>query len=142
MKGNQAINGTFGRIWLNGDLLANTKSFEAKIKNEYEDIFIPEQLTPDYKLIGQEISGTMTLTKIDSRILRLLANDLSKGITPDIKLIGKVDDPTVVGHERIEITGVIFDEFNLLKFEGKKTIDEELPFKANGFKVIDDIDPV
>lgn len=142
MKGNQSINGTFGRVWLNEDLLANTKSFEAKIKNEYEDIFIPEQLAPDYKLLGQEISGTMTLTKIDSRMLRLLAKNLEKGITPDIKLIAKVDDPSVKGHERIEISGVVFDEFTLMKFEGKKTIDEELPFKASRYRVIDDIDPV
>lgn len=142
MRGNETINGTFGRIWLNEDLLANTRSFEVKIKNDYEDIPIPERLAPEYKLLGQEISGTMSMTKIDSRVMKLLAKDLQNGIVPDIKIIGKLDDPAVKGHERIELSGVVFEDITLMKFEHKKVVDEEVPFKASGFKILDAIDPV
>lgn len=136
-KGNMAINGTFGRVWINEKLLALSKSFEAKVKIDYEDIGVPEQLTVDYKIVGIEITGTLTMTKIDSMMANLLADDVKKGIIPDVKIIAKLDDPASAGYERVEITGVVFDELTLMKFEHKKITEEEIPFKATGYSYLD-----
>ena len=35
MAANKVINGSWGRLWWDGDLLANTKSFEAKVTLNY-----------------------------------------------------------------------------------------------------------
>ena len=37
---NKVIRGTFGRAWVDGDLMANVKSFEAKATIDYEDLDI------------------------------------------------------------------------------------------------------
>ena len=37
---NKVIRGTSGRAWVDGDLMANVKSFEAKATIDYEDLDI------------------------------------------------------------------------------------------------------
>ena len=52
MDSNKTINGTFGKVWLDGELLAECVSFEAKITIEYEDIDIAGDLAKHKKQIG------------------------------------------------------------------------------------------
>ena len=61
------------------------------------------------------------------------------GTMPVIKLVGSVADPDAKGSERIEIYDVTFDEVTLMKFENATVGEEEVPFKAGGFRYIDTI---
>ena len=38
IKTNQIIRGTYGRVWIDGELFANVKSFEAKLTLNYEEV--------------------------------------------------------------------------------------------------------
>lgn len=56
---------------------------------------------------------------------------------PDIKMVAALVDPTSDGAERVELYGVTFDEIMLNKFENKTVLEEEVPFRADGYKFID-----
>lgn len=139
MKANEVISGKWGRIWVNGELWAECKSFESKIVGEWEDISFCEEMGTHRKLLGYAGEGTMVLHKVYSRGGNLLADAFKTGVMPDIKIVSKLADPAAKGHERVEILEVTFDEFTLMKFEDKSITEEELPFKFGDYNYLDKI---
>lgn len=137
MNTNKIMRGTFGRVWINGELYANVKSFEAKATLNYEEVDVSGELGKHQRYMGYAIEGTMTLHKIDSAVAVLLQDGIASGDLPDISIVGKLDDPTAYGAERVELYEVTFDELTLLKFENATNGEEEVPFKAAGFKYLD-----
>lgn len=135
----EVINGTFGKVWVNNELVANTKSFEAKISIDYEDINVSNNLATQSKMTGYSITGTMTLHKVDSQFIKLYANGLKTGDLPSAKVIAALDDPASKGTERVELTDVYFDEIQLSKFENKTITEEEVPFRAGGHRILQTI---
>lgn len=140
MKANRVINGTFGRLWWDEDLLANTKSFEAKATLNWETVNISEDLADHQKYMGWSGAGTITLHKIDSLSAVKLAEAIQNGDMPDFKLVSRLADPASYGHERVELTGVTFDELTLIKWANKEIGEEELPFKFSGYRFLDKIE--
>ena len=53
--------------------------------------------------------------------------------------MGRVADPQADGQIRVALYGVVFDELTLLKFENNTIIEEEIPFKAQSYKYLDQI---
>ena len=51
--------------------------------------------------------------------------------------MGKLEDPTALGAERVEFLEVTIDELMLLKFENKAILELEVPFKFADFNYID-----
>lgn len=136
-KANKTINGSFGRLWVNEKLLANTKSFELKVKMDWENVTFPEELGEDYKYMGYSLSGTIVLSKMDSEMIHLYADGIQSGVLPEIRLVGRLADPAAFGAERIAVEDVVFDELTLMKFENKKIGEEEVPFKARAYRFLD-----
>lgn len=140
MNQNKVINGTFGRLWMNGELYSNVKSFEAKATFNYEEVNMADDLATYQKYMGYAGSGTTVLHKIDSHVAKLIADGIESGVMPEISLVGRLADPASYGAERVEFTGVTFDEITLLKFANKEIQEEEVPFKFAKFKYLDMID--
>ena len=140
MAANKVINGSWGRLWWDGDLLANTKSFEAKVTLNYEPVNISEDLGEHQKYMGYSGAGTITLHKIDSLAASKLADAVQNGDMPEGKLVSRLAYPAAYGHERVELTGVTFDELTLIKWANKEIGEEELPFKFSGFRFLDKIE--
>lgn len=140
MQANRVINGTFGRLWWDEELLANTKSFEAKTTLNWEPVNISEDLGEHQKYMGYSGAGTITLHKIDSLAASKLADAIQSGNMPEGKLVSRLADPASYGHERVELTGVTFDELTLIKWANKEIGEEELPFKFSGFRFLDKIE--
>lgn len=137
MKANKVISGNFGKIWINGELYANVKSFEAKNSLKYEPVDIAGEMGTSQKYMGFEGAGTMVLHKIDSNVAKLLAKGVKTGVMPDIEMVGALNDPAAHGAERVKFIDVTFDEFTLLKFANKELQEEEVPFKYADFDYID-----
>lgn len=136
-KANQVFNGTFGKVFINGEKFANIKSFEAKLTFTFEEVNIAEDTGTHQKYMGYAGEGTMTFHKVDSTILNMLISDLKAGRFPDIMVVGMIDDPAGIGAERIQFNEVTFDEATLLKFEEKTIGEEEVPFKFSDFEALD-----
>ncbi len=137
IKTNQIIRGTFGRVWIDGELFANVKSFEAKLTLNYEEVDLSNDLGKHQRYMGYTGEGTMVLHKVNSKILAKLTKGIKSGELPEISIVGKLEDPTALGAERISFTEVTIDEVTAMKFENAAIGEEEVPFKFADYEPID-----
>ena len=136
-KHNKVFRGTFGKVWVDGERLSNVKSFEAKASIDYEDMNVNGDFGTKKRYMGYSISGTMTLHKFDSFILRKYQKGVMTGELPDMTIVVALDDPTSYGAERVQLRDVMLDEITLSKFENKTLTEEEVPFTAGSYEFLD-----
>lgn len=134
---NRVINGTFGAVWVDAEKFANVKSFEAKVTLDYEDVQFAGDLATHKKYMGWNGAGTMTLHKVDSKIASKIADSIKNGDMEDCSIVAKLEDPASYGAERVQLTGVQFDELTLLAFTTKEIAEEEVPFTFDGYEFLD-----
>lgn len=134
---NKIIRGNFGKCWLDGELLAEVKSFEAKLTLEYEEVNIQGEAGKYQRLVGTSIAGTVVLHKIDSKVQAKVATGAKTLQIPDMKFVTALADPDSHGAERVEILGVTLDEVMLTQFENKKVLETSVPFKAADYNFLD-----
>ena len=139
MKSNEQINGTFGSVWVDNELWAETESFEATANIDYEDQNMAGSLATYKKQTGWNGTGSMTIKKINSRVNKKMEAAIKSGKTPRMKIVGKLADPDALGTERVALYDVTFDSFVLMNFEQKTLITQELPFAFSDFEFIDTI---
>ena len=137
VKTNQIIRGTYGRVWIDGELFANVKSFEAKLTLNYEKVDLSNDLGKHQRYMGFTGEGTMTLHKVNSKIFAKLAKAIKSGEMPEISIVGKLEDPTALGAERVSFTEVTIDEVMALKYENATIGEEEVPFKFADYEPLD-----
>lgn len=136
---NRILKGTSGNVWLNGKLLAQVKSIEAKITGNFEEVnFVGDYATYN-SYTGWNGEGTLVIQKIDSMVLKLLAEGYKSGEMPDVKITTKLEDKSTGKSERVAISNVVFTEFMLAKFENKALVEEELPFKFSDYDILETI---
>lgn len=141
MKASNVINGTYGRVWVDGELWAEVDSFEAKVTVTYEDVNFAGDGATHKKGTGWTGEGSMTIKKIYSRVQRAMADNVRKGMYPRLEIVGKVQDPDAFGAERVALHDVTVNEFMLMKFEQKTIGNEEIPFAFSDYEMIDTIAP-
>ena len=134
---NKVIRGTFGRAWVDGDLMANVKSFEAKATLDYEDMDVNGDLGQKKRYMGYSVAGTMTLHKFDSYILKKYQAAIRNGDLPEMKIVAALADPQSYGAQRVGLYDVHLDEITLLQFENKTVLEEEVPFTAGDYEFLD-----
>ncbi|WP_061294047.1 phage tail tube protein [Clostridium botulinum] len=136
-KGNEVISGNEGRVWINTELWSNLSSIEAKCSLETEDIRFVGDPNKYTKITGNNIEGTITIKKTDSRAQRLLAEGFRTLNMPDISIViatAKVNNSKV---ERLKLEDVTFTELQLAKLEAGAMVEEELPFTASSFEYLE-----
>lgn len=129
---NETLNGTDGKLWINDVLCATVQSFVLKQKNVFEDINKAGQLSTSKRIVGVELTGTISKLKTDNVIAGLM-KEYADGNMPDIKLIGLMENKTTGLMQRAVIKGVTFDENDIMTFEQKKVITEEIPYCAESY---------
>ena len=131
-KTNETLNGTDGRLWINDTPCATIQSFVLHQTNVYEDINKAGQLTKSRRVVGIELTGTISKLKVDNTMSALM-QDYKNGDTPDIKLIGLMQNAKTGMMQRAVIKGVTFGEMDLINFEQKVVAKEEIPFEAEDY---------
>lgn len=128
------LKGNDQKIYLNGEELATLSKADAKLKMDYEDVELCGQYTVEHEFVGFSIEGTLTFKKVDSRVLAIYHEAVTKGEVPDLLITGV--NMTVNGKvESVTIPDAKPTELSLLNAEAKKVIEEEIPFNASRFKV-------
>ena len=133
---NSTINGTDGRLWINDTPCATIQSFVLHQTNVYEDVNKAGQKTKSRRVLGIELTGTITKYKTDNTMVGLM-QDYKDGDTPEIKLIALLENPKTGMMQRATIKGVTFGEMDLINFEQKVLAREEIPFEAEDYKYQD-----
>lgn len=121
----RVMNGKWGMVYLNGEPVWETDSYEAKLKIEREDVDFVMKMEKDSKMTGLTGEWSMKIKKVFSRGTQMLADEIKQGRDVRVQIISKLADPDAYGSERLVIENAWFNELTLQKFENTKMIDEE-----------------
>lgn len=136
-KPSQVINGTWGEAWIDSEYISEITAVEAKVTPKTESISQCRHLQDGTKVTGLECKGTIKMNKVSSRFIRLLSDNLKKGIQTEFTIISKLEDPSSLGCERVKLTGCVFTELTLVDWELKKNLEESMPFTFTDWEALD-----
>lgn len=128
IPGYRQINGSWGQLWWDGELVYEVESFEAKLTPEREDVYQAGSLDVDSKMTALKGEGSFKVKKVFSRGINKLLDAWKNGKDVRCQLIGKLADPDAYGSERCVINNVWFNELTLMQFELKQKLEREFPF--------------
>lgn len=137
----KVINGNYGQVWIDSDLLGEAFSLQAKVTNVKADVKVLGDMWKHSKIVGYEGKGTIKLNKISSRIMLKLQSQYANGIQTPCVIYSTLADPASYGTERMALLDVTFDELTIVDFEVGKNIEESIPFTFAGFTPVDTIAP-
>lgn len=135
----KVMNGTYGKLWVDGELWAEVDAFEAKVTVNYEDVNFAGEGATHKKATGWAGTGSTTIKKIYSRVQRKMADKVRRGEYPRFDFVGKLEDPDAHGAERVALHDVTISEFMLLKFAQKALGSEEIPFAFSDYELVDSV---
>lgn len=124
MDETRVISGSFGGIFLDGDLLSNFNHCEIKDEYEFSELKLAGGRRTKHKLVGIKGTGSVSGYKVTSELQQALLADP----TAQFQIISKLDDPEAYGTERIRISKVKFSQNNLANWTTGEIVNEEWPF--------------
>ncbi len=136
---NSFLNGSGGALWIDGERLAQVKKVEAKITGQFEDVEVAGDFATYSQYVGYSIEGTVTLQKVNSFVLNKVVQGFKTGEMEESTIITKIENPKTKAVERVSITGVLFTEADLGSFDTKSLMEEEIPFRATDYNVLEAI---
>lgn len=125
LRGNQALSGTWGEIWVDGIPIIEFSKVEAKVSSNREDVQFG--IDVDSKMTGLKGEITITVKKVYSGYNSAMKNYTS-GKDVRSQVITKLSDPDAVGgqQERWSFDNVWWNDIPLVVMEKGALIEEEL----------------
>lgn len=133
-SGENTISGKEGRLFLDGNEMANVKSFEATIEKAKEDVNILGQRWMSKKSNGVSGTGTLTLYKATSEFIEQILKYANEGIDTYFSLQSVLDDKSSGrGTERVILYRVNLDSVKIAQLDvDTASLEEEIPFTFEG----------
>ena len=131
------MNGTHGTVFLDGEEVAELKAFQAKLEFQKEEVKVAGKMATGTKYMGYSGKGSLTLHKVNSRMIKAIGQQIKEGKEPRFTVIGKLADPDADGVERIVVKNVSFDDLTLMDWEVGAIGQSEHPFTATAWEVLD-----
>lgn len=137
----KSINGKHSMIWLDGDLVFEATSCNAKVSQTTTPVDMCGKLAEQSKVTGYKGTFTITITKRYSRTLKLMSDHIKAGTTPEFTITSKVSDPNITGAETVTLTGAKILDLTLIDWKaGNATLNETLTGTFDGWDVEETID--
>lgn len=133
----RVMSGTWGEVWLDGDLVSEANGLQAKVSANKEDVAQCRMMAKDKKTTSISMTGSLKLLKVNSRMAIKLGDMLRKGQDPRFTVISKLADPDAYGAERIALYNVSFDDLTLADWEAAVLGKVEAPFSFTDFEYLD-----
>lgn len=139
MDARRVISGTWGQVWLDGDLVAECYGAQAKAKFNKEDVPMCGRMGVDKKITSIEYTGSLKLHKVGSRMALAIGEKIRNGEDVRFTVISKLKDPDAYGAERVALKNVSFDDLTLFDWEAKNVGKVECPFTFTDYEFLDSI---
>lgn len=139
MKTNRVLNGSTGEVWLNDAKLAQISSVKVSVEGDFEEFSVCGDYRTFWDYKGYKVNGTMKMYKVNSRVLTLLKDAYRTGVMPEIKIITKLHDMQTGQNERAALTDIALTKFDIASFDAKTLCEEEIPFQAVEYEVLEEI---
>lgn len=137
----RAINGTFGEVWLEGESVREATGLKADVQLEFTDVHMCGDLAKHQKVSGMACTGSISMTKTNSRMAIKLSNMIKAGKTPSFTIISKLADPDSYGAERVVLKNCQFSSLTLADWATKQIGSVTQPFTFTDWDFLDLIDP-
>lgn len=108
---NRLLHGNGGAAWWNGKKLTTLQKAEAKVTGDFEDINVCGDPATYSVYNGYSGEGTLTVLKIDSDVLKELAEAYNSGEMPEITVVTSLTQKGTNKVERVAYSDVTVDEF-------------------------------
>lgn len=110
----RAINGNYGEVMLDGELVREATALQAKAQINFKDVPMCGTSGKKQKSAGWSGTGSITNDRKQTAVWQLkIADEIKEGRTPEFTIIGKLADPDALGAERVVLKGVTFTELTL-----------------------------
>lgn len=137
----RVMSGTWGSVWLDGELISEISAFQAKFAYNKEKVGICGKMISDTKVMSMDGTGSLTMHKVNSRMILLIGDAIQNGQDLRFEIIGKLADPDAYGTERIALRGVSFDDLTLADWQHGKVGSITAPFTFSDFELLDAVQP-
>lgn len=132
-----ALRGTYGRVWLEGEEIGILKHINLSAIFTYEDVFVG--FTVDRQPTSIRYSGDISFQAINSISSELYEKCL-KNTNSRFTIECNLADPSSDGEEEsYTINGVTFDDFPLANWNKGTLIEKTLKFRASDIVITDSI---
>lgn len=136
-----AINGTFGSVWLEGELVREATGLKAEVQLQFVDVPMCGSLAKHQKVSGIDCNGTITMTKTNSRMAIKISDMIRAGKTPKFTIISKLADPDAAGAERVVLKNCQFSTLTLADWSHAQLGSVSQPFTFTDWEYVDQIQP-
>lgn len=109
----RTMNGTYGEVWLEGDLVREATGLKADVSLEFLDVPMCGSLSKHQKVSGLTGNFSLTMNKVNSRMAIKLSDMIKAGKTPSFTVISKLADPDSYGAERVVLKNCQFSTLTL-----------------------------
>lgn len=141
IDGKRVINGTWGKLLLDGEEVAEVMSCQAKVNFKFSDINCVGRLATDKKVISYDGTGTIKFYHVNSRMLIKIGNALKDGKDVRFVVTSRLEDPDSFGAETVILKNVLFTDLTLIDWSSAKGGEVEQPFNFTDYEFKDLIQP-
>ena len=127
-SGKRVISGTFGEVWLDGEIVAECTALQAKLTFNKEDVLICGQMEVDTKVMSVKGAGSLTTHKVFTRMGQLLSDKITNGKDVRFTIVSKLADPDAYGAERVSFSNVSFDDLTIMDWAAGRKGEITAPF--------------
>ena len=126
-------------LWLDDEEIAEVISCQAKDEFEKEEVVMVGKMSKGVKITGITSKGSLSMHKVNSRMVKKIGRAVREGKTPTFTIITKLADPDSLGTERVSLTGVVFDDVTIADWEAGSVGKIECPFTYEDYTPLDEI---
>ena len=138
LYGQRVMSGTWGQIWVNGDLWAELSAFQAKFTYNKTEVYQCGEMVIDAKVTSIKGTGSITVNKVYTRNIENFES-LVEGHDIRATIVAKLDDPDAFGAERVALYNVSFDDETIMDFAAGKVGSVTHPFTFSGREWLDTV---
>ena len=136
----RVMSGTFGQVWVNGELWAELDGFQAKYAYNKEEIQMCGSMVTGTKITSVKGTGSISVKKMYTRNHKR-ADSVVNGVDERAVIVAKLDDPDAFGAERVALYDVSFDDETIMDFSAGSTAKTSFPFTFGRREWLDTVDP-
>ena len=129
--------GSHGSCWLNGELAMECYGLQIKVNKNKEKVPRCGAFMEGSKLMSANITGTVKLYNATSRLIAAQSDALRSGQDTTFTIISKLDDPDATSVQRVQVSGVSFDDLTLADWEAARLGTLEAAFPAEDYQVLE-----
>lgn len=137
---NRVMAGTWGQVWVDGELWAELSAFQAKFTYNKSPVNMCGAMAEDAKITSVKGTGSITVSKVFTRN-NTQADSLLEGRDVRATIVAKLADPDAYGAERVALYNVSFDDETIMDFSHGQLGQTTHPFTFTQREWLDVVKP-